>query len=621
MKRVFSKLKVSSHKLRAKRLTSNIFASSSIVARAGQIMALIISFAVISMISSMLVTESLSGDAEQINKAGALRMQAIRISRAFILEVKIDKVLEETNNSRSPTSMAYELEQEIINFEQRIDHLFDGGLTSARDDYAIEQQYQAILSLWRRIQQLSEEQFSLDESINLIDQFVVEIDQLVTLLQYRSEKKLSLLRSIQGISLLSVLVIAFAVLYSLNRKVIVPLKELVSVAKHVGKGEFNVKAGYQSDNELGMLASAINQMSSELELMHQGLEQRVADKTKALRQTNRSLQTLYQAANQLVTNDLRSSDEKIIDDLELSLGQGKIHIERYNIIEDRESGSKASGINLELLNSGSSSSTCLQRFEFPLQKEEQKYGIIIWQLPNDVKPKSWQTQILRAMADIISTAIDLEYRRNTESRLLIMEERAVIARELHDSLAQSLSYLKVQMSLLKRKMDKNVGAETINDTIQDINNGLNSAYRQLRELLTTFRLKLDDPSLFNALQGTIIEFTEKCNHSIALDFDLPKNRLTANQEIHVLQIIREALSNVHRHSQASKAGVELSTHEGNITVKIWDDGIGLNSANAPLTEPGHFGMSIMNERASSLDSRLSVEPRRPQGTLVTLKFK
>jgi two-component system nitrate/nitrite sensor histidine kinase NarX len=621
MKRVFSKLKVSSHKLRAKRLTSNIFASSSIVARAGQIMALIISFAVISMISSMLVTESLSGDAEQINKAGALRMQAIRISRAFILEVKIDKVLEETNNSRSPTSMAYELEQEIINFEQRIDHLFDGGLTSARDDYAIEQQYQAILSLWRRIQQLSEEQFSLDESINLIDQFVVEIDQLVTLLQYRSEKKLSLLRSIQGISLLSVLVIAFAVLYSLNRKVIVPLKELVSVAKHVGKGEFNVKAGYQSDNELGMLASAINQMSSELELMHQGLEQRVADKTKALRQTNRSLQTLYQAANQLVTNDLRSSDEKIIDDLELSLGQGKIHIERYNIIEDRESGSNASGINLELPNSGSSSATCLQRFEFPLQKEEQKYGIIIWQLPNDVKPKSWQTQILRAMADIISTAIDLEYRRNTESRLLIMEERAVIARELHDSLAQSLSYLKVQMSLLKRKMDKNVGAETINDTIQDINNGLNSAYRQLRELLTTFRLKLDDPSLFNALQGTIIEFTEKCNHSIALDFDLPKNRLTANQEIHVLQIIREALSNVHRHSQASKAGVELSTHEGNITVKIWDDGIGLNSANAPLTEPGHFGMSIMNERASSLDSRLSVEPRRPQGTLVTLKFK
>lgn len=620
MKRVFSKLKVSSHKLRAKQLTSNIFASSSIVARAGQIMALIISLAVISMISSMLVTESLSGDAEQINKAGALRMQAIRISRAFILEVKVDKALKDNKETRTTTSMAYELEQEIINFDQRIEHLFDGGLTSARDDYAIEQQYQAILGLWHRIQQLSEVQFGLDESINLIDQFVVEIDQLVTLLQYRSEKKLSLLRSIQGISLLSVLVIAFAVLYSLNRKVIVPLKELVSVAKHVGKGEFSIKAGYQSDNELGMLASAINQMSSELELMHQGLEQRVADKTKALRQSNRSLQTLYQAANQLVTNDLRSSDDKIVNDLELSLGQGKIHIERFNTVDVFQ----AEEHSIEQIrvqpNEQSSSLMCLKRFEFPLQKEALKYGLIIWQLPNDVEPKSWQTQILRAMADIISTAIDLENRRNTESRLLIMEERAVIARELHDSLAQSLSYLKVQMSLLKRKMDKGVGTETINDTIHDINNGLNSAYRQLRELLTTFRLKLDDPSLFNALQGTIIEFSEKCGHSIELEFDLPKNRLTANQEIHVLQIIREALSNVHRHSKASNAGVELSSQAGTISVKVWDDGIGINTTSPPLAEPGHFGMSIMNERASSLDSHLTVEPREPHGTLVTLKF-
>ncbi len=133
-------------------------------------------------------------------------------------------------------------------------------------------------------------------------------------------------------------------------------------------------------------------------------------------------------------------------------------------------------------------------------------------------------------------------------------------------------------------------------------------------------MKLDDPSLFNALQGTIIEFSEKCGHSIELDFELPKNRLTANQEIHVLQIIREALSNVHRHSKASKAGVELSSQEGSITVKVWDDGIGINATHPPLAEPGHFGMSIMNERASSLDSQLSVEPREPHGTLVTLKF-
>jgi nitrate/nitrite-specific signal transduction histidine kinase len=60
--------------------------SSSIIARAGQIMAIFITIGVIGMLSSMLVSESLSGDAAQINRAGALRMQAIRISRELIVQ-------------------------------------------------------------------------------------------------------------------------------------------------------------------------------------------------------------------------------------------------------------------------------------------------------------------------------------------------------------------------------------------------------------------------------------------------------------------------------------------------------------------------------------------------------
>ena len=62
--------------------------------------------------------------------------------------------------------------------------------------------------------------------------------------------------------------------------------------------------------------------------------------------------------------------------------------------------------------------------------------------------------------------------------MLIAEERAVIARELHDSLAQSLSYLKVQMSLLTRKVQKKVPEEQVHETIDDIKNGLNNAYLQ-----------------------------------------------------------------------------------------------------------------------------------------------
>ncbi len=78
-----------------------------------------------------------------------------------------------------------------------------------------------------------------------------------------------------------------------------------------------------------------------------------------------------------------------------------------------------------------------------------------------------------------------------------MEERATIARELHDSLAQVLSYLRIQLTLLKRAIpEDNAGAQSI---MADFSRALNDAYRQLRELLTTFRLTLQQADLPSAL--------------------------------------------------------------------------------------------------------------------------
>ncbi len=221
------------------------------------------------------------------------------------------------------------------------------------------------------------------------------------------------------------------------------------------------------------------------------------------------------------------------------------------------------------------------------------------------------------MADIIATAIELDQKRTSENRLVIVEERAVIARELHDSLAQSLSYLKVQMSLLTRKMQKNVPQAQVEETIEDIKEGLNSAYLQLRELLTTFRLKLDDPAIKNSLQSTITEFSAKCQHSIEFNYQLPQSYLSANQEIHLLQIVREALSNIHRHSNGTKAGVSIVLDDNKVKVKIWDNGTGLPDS---LSEQGHLGIGIMQERAKSLNTSLYVEDRADQGTLVSFEF-
>ena len=130
------------------------------------------------------------------------------------------------------------------------------------------------------------------------------------------------------------------------------------------------------------------------------------------------------------------------------------------------------------------------------------------------------------------------------------------------------------------------------------------AYQQLRELLTTFRLKLEDPSIENALQGTVTEFAEKCQHPIELHYKIPQNYLSANQEIHVLQIVREALSNVQRHADANNAGVSVRQVDNKVKVEIWDDGKGLMKGQQ---QAGHFGLGIMEEQAKSLNTLIELK--------------
>jgi len=566
---------------------------SSLVAKAGQILALIIAFGLVSMISSMLVAERLSGDAEQINRAGALRMQAIRISRAQLLAAYLP----------DPSDQHTLLNKEINTFESNLKHLFSGGITGAREIESINNQYQTIQTLW-----LSFKEPKTIQPIKFFDQFVIAIDRLVTLLQLESEKKLGFLRLIQGMGLLSTLLISFIVLVRLNQTIISPLKQLVKVANELGKGHFELKADYQGDDELGVLTDTINQMSQQLQSTYQDYEARVSDKTKALVHSNQSLQVLYHAANNLARNEFHQTDQQIITELEMALGFGKVAIERQTIFNTIENVKMLSTVEI----------ACLNSLKFPLKKQNQLFGSLIWYFPEHENIKDWQKQLLQTLADIVATAIELEQKRNINDRLLIVEERTVIARELHDSLAQSLSYLKVQMSLLTRKMQKNVAKEQITETIEDIKQGLNNAYQQLRELLTTFRLKLDDPSIEKALQGTVAEFSAKCQHPIALDFKLPQDLLSANQEIHVLQIVREALSNIHRHAKSKNAGVILKKENNKVQVNIWDDGHGFIKKTE--NTQGHFGLDIMKERAKSLNTFIEIQSDNAKGTRVTFEF-
>jgi len=142
--------------------------STSLVARAGQVMVMIITLGLCSMISSMLVTESLSGDAHQINQAGALRMQAMRISRAYLID-------EQQGNKIA--------EQEINIFEKKIVSLFSNGMSN-NSSKEINLYHQKTTDLWKKIK--DNNHLNATSSMQSFDQFVMTIDNLVNQLQIES---------------------------------------------------------------------------------------------------------------------------------------------------------------------------------------------------------------------------------------------------------------------------------------------------------------------------------------------------------------------------------------------------------------------------------------------------
>jgi two-component system, NarL family, nitrate/nitrite sensor histidine kinase NarX len=204
------------------------------------------------------------------------------------------------------------------------------------------------------------------------------------------------------------------------------------------------------------------------------------------------------------------------------------------------------------------------------------------------------------------------------------EERAVIARELHDSLAQSLSYLKIQTSRLQSILTgSDIQAYSksmeIDAMMQDLRSNLNIAYRHLRELISTFRLTMGGKNFSQALTDSVEEFEKRSSIAFDIDNRLPADILSVIEETQLLHIIRESLSNVVRHSQAKSALISIHYDEsGQITTLIEDDGIGLLDISNPEQ---HFGIIIMQERAHSISGNISLTERVNGGACLKIVFR
>jgi two-component system nitrate/nitrite sensor histidine kinase NarX len=246
-----------------------------------------------------------------------------------------------------------------------------------------------------------------------------------------------------------------------------------------------------------------------------------------------------------------------------------------------------------------------------------RYGVMPLVLAPGKGLEVWQMELAKTLGRHIGAALAAAERREEHRRLGVLEERAAIARELHDSLAQSLSYTKIQIARLSAILAREGGGPQAASVLSELREGVTGAYRQLRELLTTFRLGLSGNGVTAAMQDAVAEFERRSGVRATLDNELLKADLSANEQVHVLQVVREALTNIEHHAHARRAWVRLRRADDGIEVCVEDDGVGIGEARSPH---GHFGVAIMRDRAATVGGTLDIESRSPRGTRVRLRF-
>ena len=200
-------------------------------------------------------------------------------------------------------------------------------------------------------------------------------------------------------------------------------------------------------------------------------------------------------------------------------------------------------------------------------------------------------------------------------RLLRFEDRSAIANELHDSLAQSLASLKMQVRVLDDTLRQD-NEVAIWKEMENIQAGLDEANIELRELITYFRLPVDGNGVVSAIEKAVSRFRLTSSIEAVLQNHWPAVNLPVEYERQVLRIVQEGLANVRKHSGADMVRILLNQAHDARRVLIEDDGIGMSLTSGETDN--HFGLSIMQERAGSIGATLQLESEPGDGTRIIL---
>ncbi len=584
------------------------------------------------------ISWQLEGGAAAVNEAGRMRMQTWQITSV-------------TQADLPPAEVAALVQK----FDASLALLRQGDPSrplSVPWDENVAREFSAVEALWleQRSQWLQGGQSA--DAARLQQQaqtFVAAIDRFVLAIEKQLADFTTVLNLFQFVMMALAIGAAVVMLYTGQRYVINPLAYLRQGLRQLEAGHFSTRVKVDTHDEFGQVAAGFNRMAATLQTLYSGLESKVEIKTRRIEAQRARLEALYgvsaflagantveelssgfaQRVRTVMKADavaLRWSDEANQRYLMLasdSLAPDIVEQERSLLAGACACGNLKPDARTRVipihLHEDAPVRRCAQAgyrslVSVPVRLQQRLIGEIDLFYASELSLNADETELLDALASHLASALEGLRAAALEREAAVGEERALLARELHDSIAQSLAFLKIQLQLLRTAVHKQQ-PDQVQTTLDELDVGLRESIGDVRELLVHFRTRTNTDDIEAALRETLQKFQHQCGLPTRLQIEGEGLPLPADVQVQVLHVLQEALSNVRKHAAASH--VSLHVNKGaqwRFTVR--DNGVGFD-ASAQRSE-NHVGMKIMRERAERIGAQVDLRSSPGQGCAVTL---
>jgi len=418
-----------------------------------------------------------------------------------------------------------------------------------------------------------------------------------------------------GVLALGSLVVG-AIVFMIVHRVLRPVQALKSGAERIAEGDFDHTIDVQTRDEMATLAERFNQMTAALATFYERMEHQVAERTRELRQSEERFRQLYEDAPLAYFSVDRSAVIRMANPRASEL----LGYARSDLI-----GSSVFDLYPDIPEGRAKARDCfakLQR-EGELNGEEMQMeradGEIRW-ISLTVRP------VQSPDGDVFeyrSMIVDITARKVAEARAeraAALEERARLARELHDSATQSV-YSVTLMGEAARRLAKQGEADRSAAYLDKLNRSSQQALKEMRLIVHELRPKssLAELGLIESLRNRLNAVEERAGveTSLQADGDVP---LSLEAQIELYHVAREALNNALKHAEATAVAVELIRHNGEVWLTVADDGCGFEVESVALNGQGGMGLTNMAERMAHSDGHIAINSTLGAGTKIVARL-